>query len=135
MLVPLMPSVVRSEGSLLAVNLSLKTLNWGEQSSGFHACSICSDGTLDSSAISASASRMERSNKAVIGSSLIRLWWRGIELLAPISKEKNIALLLHRPSTVRENANFGRSDDVTILLFRPKIGRNKHKKIWALKKA
>ena len=29
-----MPSVVKGEGSLLAVNLSLKTLNIGEQSSG-----------------------------------------------------------------------------------------------------
>ena len=36
---------------------------------------------------------------------------------------------------VRENASFGRSDDVTILLFRPKIAKSKRKKIWALKNA
>ena len=35
-------------------------------------------------------------------------------------------------SAVRENASFGRSDDVTILLFRPKISENKRKKMWAL---
>ena len=35
---------------------------------------------------------------------------------------------------VRENANFGRRDDVTILLFRPKIAKDKRKKIYALKK-
>ena len=94
-----MPSVVWSEGSLLAVNLSLKTLNWGEQSLGSHACSSCSDGALDSSVISRSASRIERSNKASIGLSCIRLWWRGIEPSMPISKEKkNTALLLQRPS-------------------------------------
>ena len=37
--------------------------------------------------------------------------------------------------TVRENASFGRSDHVTLLLFRLKIVTNKRKKIWALKKA
>ena len=34
-----------------------------------------------------------------------------------------------RPLPVRENASFGRSDDVTILLFRPKIAKVKRKKI------
>ena len=98
MLVPLIPSVVRGEGSLLAVNLSLKTLNLGEQSSGSHACSICSDGTLDSSAISLSASRRACSNKEPTGLASIRLCSGGIEYSAPISEEQNIALLLRRPS-------------------------------------
>ena len=31
--------------------------------------------------------------------------------------------------TVRENASFGRSDDVTILLFRSKIAKKKREKI------
>ena len=65
--VPLMASVVEVEGSLLAVNLSLKTLNLGEESSGFHACSICADGTLDSSAISRRVSRTVVSKRESIG--------------------------------------------------------------------
>ena len=40
--------------------------------------------------------------------------------------------LLNVLSTVRENASFGRSDDVTILLFRSKIAKNKRKNIWVL---
>ena len=36
---------------------------------------------------------------------------------------------------VRENASFGRSDDVTILLFRWKIAKNKPKENMALRKA
>ena len=36
---------------------------------------------------------------------------------------------------VRENASFGRSDDVTILLFRSKIAKNKPKENMTLRKA
>ena len=38
-------------------------------------------------------------------------------------------------SSVRENASFGRSDDVTILLFRSKIAKNKPKENMAVRKA
>ena len=54
---PLMASVVRREGSRLAVSLSRNTLNFGEQSSGFHACSNCSEGICDSSNASLRALR------------------------------------------------------------------------------
>ena len=37
--------------------------------------------------------------------------------------------------SVRENASLEESDDVTILLFRLKIAKNRRKKIWALKQS
>ena len=46
----------------------------------------------------------------------------------PLKFARLIVLQVTRLS-VLENASFGRSDDVTILLFRPKIAKNKRKKI------
>ena len=67
-------------------------------------------------------------------------WLKSISFAEPSScKEINIVPMVGgscmTPWTVRENASFGRSDDVTILLFRSKIAKNKPKENMALRKA
>ena len=52
-----------------------------------------------------------------------------------VLREKEVPFPLLNHLTVRENASFGRSDDVTILLFRPTIAKNKPEENMALRKA
>ena len=67
---------------------------------------------------------------------LIKAIVRSITLeLNPSALDFFIALIKVRRSSVRENASFGRSDDVTILLFRSKIAKSKPKENMALRKA
>ena len=60
-----------------------------------------------------------------------------ITFFAVNSRDTVYALCQHviYVSSVRENASFGRSDDVTILLFRPKFAKNKPKENMARRKA